>query len=729
MTISLTIIFFIILCLFGFLLSAKILNHKNIIFLIPTSLILGCASYVTLLHLLALFVNLQAATYTALLALVSLSVIFLLLSLKKRGFSLSNDLQPKQTCYILVFSVFFATLSIIYLNHFNSYDPIYQSVGTITKDFTYPPLHPYSGKIATSYHYGTVLLASALKIFSGIETWNSFIPIQTLFAFILPLSIFSFLYFATNSFSVSFFGAILGSLCSNLFSYKLFEIIANCPVNNCLSYMHQKLSLLNESGLATSTNKAMMSPNMSVALPTSLVLLTASIFKKENLHLFAIALTSLFLFFCYEAFWFPIVISIVVYWMFRSILKTDKISSLRMLLLLITIFWLTPFVMGGVVSGKENSSINLTYLNPKFYLNCYPGYLHLYYPQNWFLQHEIISHSDGGRFYKISPFSLYALNEFGPAMLCLPFILLFLFIKRYYEVVILLLAGLTSYLVPFFISYIPRDIEFIRFYTYARFIFSITFGALLGYLFQIKLKNVFSLSLKTAVIIITIIFTLPAIMWFYPKVFSEHDYRYNQLPHIHKQAIKWLSKRAKPKEKGIGPYKVLKPQLHFEVETVAGVYGISETLNFLPERETINTAITTLDPCLLTELNVKWLYLDSYLLSKIPKENLKSLIKQERIMPRYYMHNTKERVAIYNFNPLPERTLCKNNDYMWAVGRMNNGYFTPLKDKASNKPLVFKDKHSAQKELNKIKPTLTAQEKYWYRVEAIRIEPSLQELK
>lgn len=719
-SILVTLTLFLLIIYFGYIFSRRILKENKLLNLLSLSPCIGSAFYVIILHLIALTTKIELAAYLSLSILI-ITTIFISIRIKATS-PIDHELSKKQFIALFLFSLSLAIVSLTYLLYFNTYDPIYLSIGTFTKQNDYPPLHPYAPNAILSYHYGVILFGAAINILSRLDPWYCLIPIQIFFIFTTPLIIFSLLYTYTKSFSQSLTGSIIGCFCANLTSFKLFSLLNHNTWNSFLPHIHEKLVFMNEGGFAASTNKALISPNMSVAIPISLVLFLFCTKTKEinKVNIIVILLLSIFLFFTYEAFWLPVIIAILVFYLFKTIQSKNKLRIIFETLILLIIFIISPLLIGGVLSGRETNITNLIYFNPKSYTVSWSALLREFYSHDWIIKNEVISKADGCRFYKVPFLSRYFFMEMGLPFIFLPFSLFLLFKKKYWALIAFAFSGLISFSFPFVIDYLPREIEVTRFFTYARLVFSILFGIFLGFIFEIKLPYYIHYALRIVLVSLIITLILPGICWLYPKKWFEGDYRFAQLPVADKKALKWLSNNVKPGDRGLGPFE--EPWTAQEIITLGGVYGCSISSHALFESETRNTAFITLDPCLLKELNVKWIYLNEKLLSKIPS-NVFTNLKKEKILQRKYKYHYKNEIReIYAFNPFNLEISCKDKNYSWVIGKMVNGKFISLAKLNSKHLMSFNNKDTALRKLKSYQKNLkNCKKAYWYRVEAIEI--------
>lgn len=714
--ITLSILFLSIIFSFGYLFTRKILKENTFFSTIPMSTTFGISFFIFILHFISLITGLQIATYITLLLFITISI-FLVLRFKDS--EESNPLTKREGLLLLSLSTLVFLLCFFYLRFFNSYDPLYADAASIIKQKSYPPFHPYNSEQTFSYHYGLILLASSLAIFSNIDIWNSFIPIQLLFQFSIPLSIFSLIYFFKKDFNCAFLGALLGCFCANLSSILIpIDIIRLFPQG--YERVFQKIMYVADSSFANGAQRAFVSPNMGTGMQMSLILyylcLSLKLDKQLYWKLFSIFTISVSLFFIYEAYWVAPVIGSTIYYFLKVIKNKADISSIKILSYLLVIFLSSPFIIGGVNSNSEKSSFSLVYFNPKTYITSFPYYPGHKTSDKWLKEHTLIEASQDGTFFKVSPFDWKFYEDFGLPFLCLPLILFWIRREKDLKSFSLLLSGLLMLCVPFFISYQIRDVEFIRFPTYARFIFSILFGSFLGFYIKEYSKSVFAKSLFL-ILILTLI--SPSIFWLLPVKSSSKDWRYAQISPINKKAIKWLTKKVEVGDKGIGPLDII--SFNFELITTAGVYGIgtSNTGGFSFEKETRKTALKTLDPCLLRDLKVRWLYVNSDVEQLISKENLNKLSREKQLLLRYEDKNEYDFVRIYEFIPSYREDLCLNKLYRWAVGRIYYGKFYPLQNNLTKEKLVFFNKDGAKDFLKEYIKALNNKESYWYRIEAI----------
>ncbi len=714
---SLLLILFSLITSFGYVFTRRILKENKVIYLIPLSVCFGSSFFVVLLHLISLIIGVYIATYISLLfiTLITLLIIFKYKISKK----LDYELSKKQLLLLCSFSLFLTLLAAWHLISFGTYDTLSHCIGPITKQTTYPPPHSYSPETKSAYHYGVILFGSAINIFSTIEVWNSLIPIQALFTFITPIAIFSLVFSVTKKFLQSMLGSVIGCFCANLTFLNIFSL-QKSDFNGFISNLHSKLVLMNESGFAVSTSKSFISPNMSVALPLSIVLFYLCTKEKNTGRYlwFAIFFISAFLFFSYEAFWFPVIASVLLYYLMRFIVVNRSLNQLKSTVLLVTAILLSPSLVGGVFTHSKENITNLLYFDLKSYIFSWSGILGEIYNSEWLSSHQVISHGDGASFYKVPFISKYFFVEFGLPLILLPLSIIWTITKvKNKSFIFFLISGIISFLVPFFINYIPREVEPLRFFIYARFVFSILLGAFLGYLFSIKSPSFIKIFSQICICILIIALITPGIVWFIPKKICENDYRYTHIPYPDKLALKWLHKKVKAGDRGFGPTNI--PHQNFELVTVAGVYGISLFPNHWVEKSTRQTILETLNPCLLKELKIKWIYLNNDLLSKINKTMLKKLIKEGLLTLRYKQKYKDEIRLVYEFKPPKKNKYCKDKNYVWLLGELKHGTFTPFLN--TNSQTTFTNKDSALRYLKGIKDNYKQEKSYWYRVEAVKI--------
>jgi hypothetical protein len=719
----LSIIFLSIITFFGYLFSNRVLKENNPISLIPISVTFGCSLFIFLLHFISLVLGVQTATYISIGTFI-LGIIYISLSVKP--LILESALNKRESVIIFCLSAFLFLLCLSYLIYFNTFDPLYHNAATLIKQKSYPPFNPYNSETLSSYHYGLILLASSLAIFSNIDVWNSFIPIQLLFIVTIPLSIFSLVYFIRRKFNEAFFAALIGCFCANLNSPLLIKHLSILIFHGFDYKIYNKIIGIADSTFATNTCRSLASPNMCLATQMTMVLFYLSLsfaFNKLNkdliVRLFTIFIISATFFFIYESFWVVPVIGSLLYHLITVLNGNNRIQAVKTFISLFIIFSTSPFITGGILNNGEKSSLSLVYINPKNFLTCCaynPGFKP---SKEWTDNHMVLENSTGGVYFKVKPSDWKFYNDLGLPFICLPFVLFWIIKQRSTGLLALAISGIFMLLVPFFISFQLREVELIRFPTCARFIFSVLFGSFLGFYI-----NKYSKSWIFKSMVLGLIFTLisPVIIWLLPHQFKSKDWRYTHIPKIHKKAIKWLSKKVELGDKGIGPFDF--PCFYYDLITTAGVYGIStsETGGFIVEKETRKTALKLIDPCLFRELKAKWLYVNKDVSSLITKENLNKAIKSKMLVLRYRDTNSTDFVEIYEHIPNYADNNCSNKAYNWAVGRIYMGTFFPLQNNLTKEKIVFTNKENAKEFLREYIKSLDKREKYWYRIEAIPLE-------
>lgn len=725
-------IFFTIITGFGYIFARNILKEKNLINLIPFSVYLGSSLFVTLLHTLSLIFGVKISTFLSL--FLSLALAILILFKYKANETIELGLPKIQFFLLILFSFSFGILFLAYLTKFSTYDlGLYQLIGLITGQ-GYPFSNPFGPDSAYVYHNGVALFASGLTIFSKLEALEGLTPIQSLFIFILPITIFVLIYSITKNFLQSMLGVLIGSFCANLRALSLFTIFLPETFSSFVSDPHKTMFWMADSGFVSPTQKALISPNSSVALPLSVFLFYLCTRGKliDKKYYLPILLISAFLFSAYEAYWFPVTLAI---FMFHVVLVLKSKWDKRQIIastVLIALFLVTPFSAGGVFKNKNENITKLVSLDIKPYAVSLAGTIHYVYPPEWRKRNKIICNANGNEFYKIPILSRYFFEEFGLPLLALPFIILWLIRTKNLNLLSFLTAGITSFAIPFLITYNLIEIETHRFLIYARFIFSILFGVFLGYLLNINFQSLITNILsRTFLFLLITTLVLPGISWILPKFKSEAEYRAVKVHKADKKALSWLSKNAKNGDRGIGPWDI--PFKSFELISIGGVYGTGAYIQNLANEETRATALKTLNPCLLKELKVRWLYLnknlDNYahatiaqditnLLDLVPKATLNQLTKEKILTLRFKYKDNEELRLIYEFIPTKNKTYCKNKNYAWSIGRLQYGKFTPIKSKHN---ATFTGKKVALTKLEELRKSLNKKEAVLYGVEAIKI--------
>lgn len=753
-----SIFFFLILGL-GYTFAKSILKENKLIYLIPFSVCFGSSFFVTILHLFSFLFAVPKATYISLIFILILSLF--ILYKHKSSQQLELGLPKIKFLLLLSFSLLLGFLSLAYLLKFSTYDPgVYQIIGLMSKLDYYPSQNPYGADTPNIYHNGVILLASALKTFTKLETFDSLTPIQALFIFIFPMGIFSLLFSITRNFKQAIFGTIISCFCASLKSLELFTFFVPDILNKLINDFRHTLFWMADSGFVNPTQKALISPNSSVALPLSvflfyLCLKETSIDKKLYLPIF---FTSAYLFSCYEAYWLPVVMAFFVYQAILTVQNTLNKKQLFALLILVCLITGGPILSSGVFLNKNENISKLLYIDVKPYALSFGGTMQFVYPPTWFKNKSnfILSEANNNILYKVPIFSKYMFHEFGLPLVILPFIILWLLITKNLRLMVFLLAGIISFTIPFLVTYYLMEVETHRFFIYSRFIFSALFGVFLGFLINIKLPSSINISLplfknikftpqkniqlfslidnilyRTFLILLIVTLVLPGILWLVPIYLPHYEYRAVKLHNADKKALSWLSKNSKSGDRGIGPWDI--PFKYFELISLAGIYGTGVYRQHIAQEETRRTALTTLNPCLLEELKTKWIYLNKNLdehahavipqditdlYSLVPKDVLKKLVKEKLLILRYKYKSNEELRLIYEFIPPKDNLYCKNKNYTWSIGHLTKGKFNTLQSKSQT---TFLNKTSALNKLKEITSSLDKKEVMWYGVEAIKI--------
>ena len=716
------LIFFIVIITNGYIFGRRILKENSLIFLIPFSVCFGSATFTTLLHISSSFSNVTKGAYISLF-FCTLASIFIFLKYKTEG-SISLGLPKSKFILVLAFALLAGTLSFNYLHKFDNYDPgLYMLVGLMTKENKYPIQNPYGADISLVYHDGVALFASGFKILTHIDALDSLHPVQTIFIFIYPIIIFLLLYSITSSFIASFTGQLIGVFCSNLHALKIFELFQPSIYSNSKEFL-RTIYWMADSVFISPAQKALLSPNSSIAIPTSIFLFYLCTKEKSisKRYIIPVLFISTFLFSSYEAYWLPITAAIFLFYLlkiFKNIQDRKQKEAITIVTILITLVF-SPGLSAGIYENKNEHIAKLVHLDIKPYTYGYNNRtLKELYSSEWFTKNEIICHANGNKFYKVNFLSRYFFYEFGLPLILIPLVIVWLIRKKSSKLICLLLGGIASLVPPFIITYYPIEIETHRFLIFSRLIFSILLGGFIGFLFEVKLNTLFLKWLfRSALYLLTFVLIIPGICLLRPFENVKSNIYTTMFPESDKKAIRWLSEKSKSGDIGLGPWDI--PFKCYELITLGGVYGLGTHTQNIAQEETRITALNTLNPCLLKELKVKWIYLNEKLLKIVPNQSLKNLIDERILILKYNYKNKNEIRQIYQFFPSKDiDKYCSNKNYAWHIGKLLEGKFIPIK---IDSQVVFPSKKEALEKLSKLKDSfdLEEHEKLLYGIEALK---------
>lgn len=208
-SISLAAIFLLICTTFGFIYLTKINKINSLIFLAPFSISFGLSFYVFLCHLISFVTGPGNSSVFSLLILFILSIIIFIIK-RKKDIKMSFEVSKSQFITLLSLSILISVCIFFAGYRFGMFDEAWHIplATSIYHNETYPPKDFLRPDYALIYHFGGDLLAGALNHISKIEILTSFEILSGIFSGVTFLSFFSLAWILTRNYSLSLLSAI-----------------------------------------------------------------------------------------------------------------------------------------------------------------------------------------------------------------------------------------------------------------------------------------------------------------------------------------------------------------------------------------------------------------------------------------------------------------------------------------------------------------------------------------
>lgn len=611
---------------FGFVVLRAFLGLSSFIYLLPFSFVFGFASLLVLEYGLAYFFGIQKAAFIALAVLLVIALI-LCAVYRKEILKIEIDYKPKEfiilffICFLIAFFTYLLSEKWIILDfrfhvsvasHLVSTDKFPQAVSN------WPTL-------LIPYHYGFDLLSALIVKLTNISVINSFHLIGIASSVITFLSCFALSYFfsrevlnVSKNFIPVLFSALLFYFAGNLLwlDALLRHFLRIVPVEEgwslfqsfCALGMHG--SIMNDLG-----GSGILFPSSTLGIQLFLLLFFLYFrFLKLNVicpkSLVCIFIVSLILFHTAEWILYVFLLALVLSMFFS--LRSFFVKNLAC-------FFIIVFVIVFNNVAYKILSEDYSYL---------PSFLEFSLNPNLFSLKAFGRFGDLNQHRLISLFSWDFISEFGFQLMFLPFVVYWLIRKKITEIAFILSFLLVSFISPFFLYIKSSPPDSIRLFHPGFELLSLLFG-----LWIFDFKKPF-LVLFPSVVILPSILTLALSSIFSPGIYLSHQFiDYVNFAFGEYKKDKDIKKFFKDINQGISILKQgsvigdsdIEIANYLKTHSKIDEYGISTNpLPFdyagipcysirgtsLPRRVTFVTLLHTLDPYLIKELKIRWLYVE-----------------------------------------------------------------------------------------------------------------------
>ncbi len=649
-------LFLISICGFGFTSLVQVNKIKSLVLLIPSSIIMGTASYLFLTHILSFIMGPQSACIVSLLVLI-VCTITLLITKRREFLKIENEFTKNQLISLILLAISICTLTWLATSKFGIHDKEFHIpvALSIFHNNIYPPKDFYRPEYLLLYHYGGDILAGAINHICKIEILSCYELTSTIFSGTTFLCFFALAWLITNSFQIS----ILSAFCTYfggglLWLDAIIRYLSNTlPAN---SYKWDFLQTLLNIGIHGGIIDA---PSVGTFVSTSsfgnpLLIFSLILFWKffnetnikiqiANLIFLTISLFSLFITaeWLYMTFW----AGIIPFLLFQAFKRKNLGMSVVLLI--------SSIILNKTLGNALFLQDSIHHLGRANIFNI--GIKEkLFWVTSWGRLSDITN-----EYRELSCFSWDFISEFGLSMILFPLVIIYLFKERNKLAILLFLCSIFTMSLPVIIDFKINPVDANRFFGFG--------NSMCVMLIIIGINKIFnSYTLKKFIVSVSIIgFTLSPVTGlvlssifspyiylskpFVHHVFNElkkvksiaelqvnllalntlfsQNYRFYTLYQF-KNIIQFLKEHSKPNDVAISS--------STDISLYAGIYTLIpanawlyKDLLYSPFDSIYLTTLTTLDYHLLNELNIKWVILSNRAKHNLPQETQKKLLDND----------------------------------------------------------------------------------------------------
>lgn len=687
------IVFISILVSFGFIALNKLTKIKSLILLIPLSIACGISTYIFVCHSLSFLIGTQSASTAS---LASLLVISLILFLKdKSPLKFESELSKKQLTTVCLISSAITFLSFLALSRFGIFDKgsHFPIALTIFHNNVYPPRDIYRPDYILLYHYGGDLFAGAIHHISNLNISRSFELISTICSGTIFLGLFSLAWLLTKNFKVSLIAAFCsyfsgGLLWLDAIYRYLWKVFPPGVIN--WNFLQTLFNFGLHGGIteAPSVHSFLSTFGLGYILLIFSIILFWKMLEEKNLisQIPFIVFLSLSLF----------SLSLVADWLFVTFWGAVLLFLLTCLFIKRIKDVFIPIVILAIISVISNYSIgNPLFLQDELQHIGRAATLDIQLKEKpfWILSWRILNENING-YQPIFAFSWDFISEFGFSLFLIPIALIYLKRTKNLLGFILLSCTITTFPIPLFLDFKLNPVELNRFFSFGNTMLVLLISCGIGTIYKSFFER------KSLVLIYLLIFCtspflgLVSASIFTPRVYTEQPFveiifesfkqsNFSQLNKYitklnnaqfneYKDILKFLRKNSKPNDVAISNL--------YELPGLAGVYTIIPPkrsfyweLLYSSQPNIYKTILATLDPHLLSEINIKWIIITKDFKNKMNTE-AKEILNDPSICNLVHEGLNKEKnewVEIYHVKNLKNNLENYTRKTAWLLQDKN----------------------------------------------------------
>lgn len=660
---------------FGFVFLSQITKIRSLILLLPMSFSFGIGIYIFLLHSSSFLLGPQTSAIAVLLFQV-ISAALVLFIKRKNLTKIKNEASARNFIILISIAIIICILTFFGVYRYGTFDrDVHMPMAmTMFHNNVYPPRDPFRPDYVFLYHYGGDLLAGAINYITSFDISRSYELVSTMFSGITFLSFFALAWILTKSFKLSFIAGFCTYFGGGLLWLDAIVryLTKNFPegVNNW-SFLQTYLnlgfhgSIINPPSILTfSSTSVIGNPLLICCLILIWKMIEKNSLKESSLYMLFLAasLFSLYLTtdWLYVTFW-TTTMSFLLILFFNKQIK----------------IFIPIFILLGI-SGLLSKTIG----NPLFLQDS----LQKLGRTNIFdigIKENLFTIVSWGRlsshimnYQTISCFSWDFLCEFGLSLLLLPIAIIYLIKAKNKFAILLFLSAFTTMPVPCIIDFKLNPVELVRLFAFGNSMIVLLITCGIGTLYKTIFERKIFLIPYLLCFCLSPISQLISADLFTPRVFTNKllvekmtgDLRNiksiqnliiyfkefndfvmsskDSVIHNFKSEINFFKKHGNSGDVAISNL--------FEIPSHAGVYSIIPSGRFIYWDQLYSSHCTifpvvfsTLDPYLLNELNIKWLFVTNDYKNTLPTESKESLSNPELFELAYKNNNLPQAGGVF----------------------------------------------------------------------------------
>ncbi len=683
--------YLLITSIFGFLILKKVLKITSLVLLVPLSVTLGTGSFIFLLQSLSFLLTPRTAAVSILIIQFAASIVISLLKTNENK-EKEPDISKKQLTVLVIYASIICFFTYLGIYRYGTFDRTAHlpMATSIFQNNIYPPMDPYRPDYVLLYHYGGDLLAGAINYLSGANISTSYELVSSLFSGITFLSFISLGWILSKNFYLSFIGGFCAYFSGGLLWLDaiLRYITKNFPSGETdwgflQTFLNLGIhgSIINPPSVMTFTSTSSLGNPMLIFCLIIFYLMTLKTRFKETMPFILVLFITLFSLYMttdwlYVTFW----AGAVLFSLFILSRKNKQALVATIILLVLSAIscktLANPLFMQDAVQNLGRTNIFALGIKKDLFTVVSWGRLATH----------IMNYTT------INCFSWDFLCEFGLSLILIPFAIIYLIREKNVFSMLLFFCIITTMPLPVIIDFKLNPVELVRLFAFGNtmLVLLITLGInhILKTFFQSKILT----TLYLIFLCLSPILQLTTAVIFTPDAFTNREYvrrlcislratkslsdfkfvfkNINDLALSKKDSIFWsyknemdfLKKNCKERDVVISSL--------YEVPAFVGVYSIIPPGKLIywdqlysPSSKVFNTAFNTLDPYLVSELNIKWILIDNDSKQFLSKEVLEILQKQDLLKLAY----SKQNIEIYRIEDLTKLINTAQRKTAWLL--------------------------------------------------------------